>query len=450
MDANRRCMYVLGRYVESGIVAEPNFWRFDVESGRWTCLSGDTAADGGPATVYDHQMVLDEADQAIYVFGGRVCGVPAPADGGARATEYSGLYKYAIRSGTWEHIQYYAQWRDLLALRACLAFTRRRPHLHTAHQALLASAPPGLTIDAPIVAHLFDALVRRADYALAEKILDEAAAHGILGEAIAESPWQPQWRKITPQGGASPGARAGHQAVLDAQGNAIYLFGGWDGTQDLGDLWRTSPVSPDGFPRRRPRPRGTCQSAAVHGERRAPRAPRGRRSWTYPRRDWRVDTHADLRLGDRRRAAARFAHSLTVHTRGRTAYLFGGNPNDRAHPQSRLGDMWALDMHAPSLEAVVRGVKYHVRRARLVEMARRGDVGTALEYLREKVTPVAPDAQAVSELAAGVFLAMGGMMDVQEESGWAERLDVFDRLVKWFPARMRPPTADVADFMPVA
>ncbi|KNE69417.1 hypothetical protein AMAG_13777 [Allomyces macrogynus ATCC 38327] len=168
----------------------------------------------------------------------------------------------------------YAQWRDLLALRACLAFTRRRPHLHTAHQALLASAPPGLTIDAPIVAHLFDALVRRADYALAEKILDEAAAHGILGEAIAESPWQPQWRKITPQGGASPGARAGHQAVLDAQGNAIYLFGGWDGTQDLGDLWRFdlgtecwTCVARDTRAHRGPGPR-SCHRAVMDANRR--------------------------------------------------------------------------------------------------------------------------------------------------------------------------------------
>jgi len=35
-----------------------------------------------------------------------------------------------------------------------------------------------------------------------------------------------------------PGCRGGHQMVIDSPGQAIYLFGGWDGHRDLSDFWR--------------------------------------------------------------------------------------------------------------------------------------------------------------------------------------------------------------------
>ena len=31
--------------------------------------------------------------------------------------------------------------------------------------------------------------------------------------------------------------RGGHQMCIDVQGEIIYMFGGWDGNQDLADLW---------------------------------------------------------------------------------------------------------------------------------------------------------------------------------------------------------------------
>jgi len=37
---------------------------------------------------------------------------------------------------------------------------------------------------------------------------------------------------------ALPGCRGGHQMVIDSPGQAIYLFGGWDGSRDLSDFWR--------------------------------------------------------------------------------------------------------------------------------------------------------------------------------------------------------------------
>ncbi len=33
---------------------------------------------------------------------------------------------------------------------------------------------------------------------------------------------------------SQPAARGGHQLVMDSAGQTVYLFGGWDGTKDLG------------------------------------------------------------------------------------------------------------------------------------------------------------------------------------------------------------------------
>ncbi|KAJ3374840.1 Muskelin 1, intracellular mediator containing kelch motif [Allomyces arbusculus] len=440
MDVGRRCMYVLGRYVENGVPAEPDFWRWDVESGRWTCLSGDTAAEGGPATVYDHQMVLDESEQVVYVFGGRVCGVLSPADGGgARTTEYSGLFKYAIRNGTWEQIQlastpgstdvkprtghamtFHARARQLLVLggqrgrEAYGHFLAIDVDKHTAAKLPTCAAPAGTAANQRAV------------------LDDESNALLVLSHVVPQ-----------PATGGSAAASAVAQHAAAAA--AAHAAAGGPTASSGSPVSPTSATSSSTATRR-----AHVQSAASTAAARAARAARPA-LWTYrvATGEWtRTPISPSATDGE---PPARFAHTLTVHTRARTAYLFGGNPNDRTSPQTRLGDMWALDMHAPSLDAVVRAVTFHVRRARLVEMARRGDVGAALEYLREKVTPVAPSAAEVSELAAGVFLAMGGMeQGDSEDGGWTERLAVFDALVPWFPARMRPPVADVVDFMPVA
>jgi len=45
---------------------------YSIEENKWTLITDDTAAMGGPALIFDHQMVLDEEHRTIYIFGGRV------------------------------------------------------------------------------------------------------------------------------------------------------------------------------------------------------------------------------------------------------------------------------------------------------------------------------------------------------------------------------------------
>ena len=45
---------------------------YDIASRKWTLITDDTSAMGGPSLVFDHQMAIDVDRRTIYVFGGRV------------------------------------------------------------------------------------------------------------------------------------------------------------------------------------------------------------------------------------------------------------------------------------------------------------------------------------------------------------------------------------------
>jgi hypothetical protein len=44
---------------------------YDIVSARWTMITDDTAAMGGPHLIFDHQMSIDHETRTIYVFGGQ-------------------------------------------------------------------------------------------------------------------------------------------------------------------------------------------------------------------------------------------------------------------------------------------------------------------------------------------------------------------------------------------
>lgn len=52
-------------------VRQSDFYMYDIEGGTWTLITDDTASQGGPHLVFDHQMCLDPVTRTIYVFGGK-------------------------------------------------------------------------------------------------------------------------------------------------------------------------------------------------------------------------------------------------------------------------------------------------------------------------------------------------------------------------------------------
>lgn len=73
---------------------------------------------------------------------------------------------------------------------------------------------------------------------------------GLLEQYLRGQEYSPIWSRILLKPEVSveaeegaltplqPGMRGGHQMCMDPQAETIFLFGGWDGTQDLSDLWQ--------------------------------------------------------------------------------------------------------------------------------------------------------------------------------------------------------------------
>ncbi|CAE1255868.1 MKLN1 [Acanthosepion pharaonis] len=108
LDYERKQIFSLGRYLDSSLRSVENlksdFYMYDITSGKWTLITEDTAAMGGPKLVFDHQMAIDIDEQTIYVFGGRVL---TSSSEGERSHEptFSGLYSYHVPTNTWRKLR---------------------------------------------------------------------------------------------------------------------------------------------------------------------------------------------------------------------------------------------------------------------------------------------------------------------------------------------------------
>ncbi|GAA5988104.1 hypothetical protein JCM10908_002064 [Rhodotorula pacifica] len=101
-----------------------DFWRYKAagpERGKWELLSEDTRRDGGPALLFDHQMVIHTATSRLFVFGGKNQPFMAGSIGGALTgtrnpdpaaslysdatrSRYSGMWCYHLDSRKWTHL----------------------------------------------------------------------------------------------------------------------------------------------------------------------------------------------------------------------------------------------------------------------------------------------------------------------------------------------------------
>lgn len=44
---------------------------YELETDKWTLITDDTSAMGGPCLLFDHHVAVDVDQQTLYVFGGR-------------------------------------------------------------------------------------------------------------------------------------------------------------------------------------------------------------------------------------------------------------------------------------------------------------------------------------------------------------------------------------------
>ncbi|XP_041349762.1 muskelin-like [Gigantopelta aegis] len=107
LDYDRKQIFTLGRYLDSSMRTPENlkcdFYMYDIGSGKWTLITDDAGAMGGPRLIFDHQMVMDIEQQTIYVFGGRVLTSAGENERGHDPV-FSGLFAYHVPTNTWQKL----------------------------------------------------------------------------------------------------------------------------------------------------------------------------------------------------------------------------------------------------------------------------------------------------------------------------------------------------------
>ncbi|KAJ2799009.1 hypothetical protein H4R21_003703, partial [Coemansia helicoidea] len=131
----------------------------------------------------------------------------------------------------------FSRFKEREATRLCLKFLRDCDY--TGPMEALAQHT-GLRLEAPILASIREALVVDGDYDRAERLLRQAERSGMLSECAAKIPYAAAWDRLESPAYTTPPARGGHQMCVDEQGRTAYLYGGWDGSNNLDDLWTLS------------------------------------------------------------------------------------------------------------------------------------------------------------------------------------------------------------------
>ncbi|CAG2121490.1 unnamed protein product, partial [Medioppia subpectinata] len=95
-----------------------------------------------------------------------------------------------------------------------------------------------IQLEDQLLTRLHQHLVIDGDYDSVEELLEEVCEKRLFDAYIRRQDYRPVWRRLIPGAkSVRPGMRGGHQMCIDSLSQLIYLFGGWDGTQDLADLW---------------------------------------------------------------------------------------------------------------------------------------------------------------------------------------------------------------------
>nr|XP_020140825.1 muskelin-like [Microcebus murinus] len=140
-------------------------------------------------------------------------------------------------------LNWYSKYREQEAIRLCLKHFRQHNYTE-AFESLQKKTK--IALEHPMLTDLHDKLVLKGDFDACEELIEKAVNDGLFNQYISQQEYKPRWSQIIPKSTKDdgednrPGMRGGHQMVIDVQTETVYLFGGWDGTQDLADFWAYS------------------------------------------------------------------------------------------------------------------------------------------------------------------------------------------------------------------
>ncbi|KAG8180418.1 hypothetical protein JTE90_022767 [Oedothorax gibbosus] len=145
-------------------------------------------------------------------------------------------------------ISWFNYYREKETVRLCLKHFRQHNYTEAFDSLQKRTC---VQLEDALLTRLHQSLVVEGDFSAAEQILIDAAQNGFLDHYLEQQAHKAKWMPLIPPPKSSenmdnrPGMRGGHQMCIDVHAETIYLFGGWDGTADLSDLW--SYHIPSGF-----------------------------------------------------------------------------------------------------------------------------------------------------------------------------------------------------------
>ncbi|KAJ0015348.1 hypothetical protein NQD34_008968 [Periophthalmus magnuspinnatus] len=378
IDSVRRQIYTLGRYLDSSVrnskSLKSDFYRYDIEQNTWSLLSEDTAADGGPKLVFDHQMCMDSEKHMIYTFGGRILTCNGSMED-TRTTEpqFSGLYAFHCGSATWR----------LLREDSC-------------------NAGP-------------EDIQNRCLYVFggqrSKTYLNDFFSYDVDGDHV----------EIISDGtkkdsGMVPMTGFTQRATIDPELNEIHVLSGLSKDKDK-------------------REENVRNSFWIYDI--------ARNNWSCVYKNDQAVKENPTKALQEEEPCPRFAHQLVYDEMHKVHYLFGGNPGKSCSPKMRLDDFWSLKLCRPSKEYLLRHCRYLIRKYRFEEKAQSEPL-SALKYLQNDLSLTFQLLPTALFKSNSDFIPLG-FSDVDQT--YAQRTQLFDTLVNFFPDNMTPPKGNLVDLI---
>ncbi|KAG0188949.1 Muskelin 1, intracellular mediator containing kelch motif [Apophysomyces sp. BC1034] len=426
-----------GRYVESHAVTdvslESDFYQYFVDSDYWIKISSNTAREGGPELLFDHQMCVDPKEQVLYVFGGRV------VSSSTSIHNYSGLFSFHIISNTWRLVRndmsapiYSAQSSPTSTSRSDTSTPVQQAGTRVSNSSLSPSARLKSRIGHSM---LFDPATRDLYIFASQRSKDNMSnlyRYSIDTEVVTE---------ITEDFSRNSASDPGYtqRVTMDIEQQEFYVYSGYMRSKACNvvkhSLWVYN-LRQDRWER------------VYENESRDPQ---------YHRRMRHIEP------------CPRFAHQMVYDPTTKAQYVFGGNPGDIADPTRRLSDFWELRLVKPDPESIVRRCLYLIRIQKLRELCSQaaqkgklvdGRVSSytlcALDYLQNKVTPLVnhtreDEVRELHELCAHLCVSDETMNTLVEPNGrdygtqFERRTRLFGNLMIYFPRDMKEPEGTLVD-----
>ncbi|ORY63700.1 hypothetical protein LY90DRAFT_230776 [Neocallimastix californiae] len=413
-DTINKQIYMLGYFIESennDSNMESDFWKYDINSHRWIKLSSNTAAKGGPGLIYDHQMVIEPKSQIIYVFGGRTQARNISED------SYSGIYSYSIKEDKWRLLRSDSnQPENSVKLKSRIV-----------HSMLLNPETNELYIFAGKRNKVFDN-EREKNY------LSDFYIYRIDDDYVIEVS-----RNYTMQGG--PDAGFEQRATMDIELGELYMLSGLlneknsnvDTVKNI--LWMYNIK---------------------------------KKKWTKIYQNVNYGSEDNNRISNKE-PCTRFASQLVYDTKRKVHFLFGGNPGEMSDPCLRLNDFWELKLVRQSNEDILRSAKFHIRKQKYKEICNTGDYLQALKFLQNNVSEVVNnsdenESKEFRELTQFLFniqkTTNSSNIKIDKKIPqntnaipnkiYKERTELYEFLLKYFPSSMKEPLENLVDLVPMS